>query len=176
MVRDTKLRMSIGSDIIERLQKLGHQCRKASEHKNNAYELRHITLRVDDGHQITFDFSHPNWIVRRHLNRRAGTCWEEVDSTCWEVDAMDVDLVRVSTYGKMCVDINREISELLDQVEVQVNLIEDPIYCPKCEHCGETGCCGYIGFLEKHVRGKTDCIHEDAILDDLIKFLKEEDA
>lgn len=43
-------------------------------------------------------------------------------------------------------------------------------YCPICDHCGETGCCGVACFLEKHVRGKTNCIHEDQIIDEIEEF------
>lgn len=40
-------------------------------------------------------------------------------------------------------------------------------YCEKCGHCGEIGCCGITTFLENHVRGKTDCMYEDEIIDEI---------
>ena len=43
-------------------------------------------------------------------------------------------------------------------------------YCPVCGHCGETGCCGVKCFLEEHVRGKTNCMHEDQIIDEIEEF------
>ena len=46
------------------------------------------------------------------------------------------------------------------------------LYCPKCGHCGEIGCCGIAGFLEKHVRGKTDCPYEEEILDEMIEMFE----
>ena len=45
-------------------------------------------------------------------------------------------------------------------------------YCPVCGHCGETGCCGVACFLEQHVRGKTDCMHEDQIIDEIEEFFE----
>lgn len=51
-----------------------------------------------------------------------------------------------------------------------INELEEDIpspYCKKCGHCGEIGCCGITTFLENHVRGKTDCMYEDEILDEI---------
>lgn len=45
-------------------------------------------------------------------------------------------------------------------------------YCPVCGHCGELGCCGIETFLENHVRGKTDCWYEDAIIDEIEEFFE----
>lgn len=44
---------------------------------------------------------------------------------------------------------------------------DDPIYCPVCSHCGDTCCCGIEGFLEHHIEGKTGCLYEKEILDDI---------
>lgn len=52
------------------------------------------------------------------------------------------------------------------ELEVPEDDIPSP-YCEKCGHCGEIGCCGIRVFLENHVRGKTDCMYEDEILDEI---------
>lgn len=41
-------------------------------------------------------------------------------------------------------------------------------YCEICGHCGYTDCCGIIGFLNEHVKGKTNCKHEEQIIEELI--------
>lgn len=45
-------------------------------------------------------------------------------------------------------------------------------YCEKCCHCGEIGCCGIKSFLEEHARGKTDCMYEDEILDEIEEWFE----
>ena len=45
------------------------------------------------------------------------------------------------------------------------------IYCPKCGHCGEIGCCGVETFFNNHVRGKTDCLYEEEIISEIIEML-----
>jgi len=46
---------------------------------------------------------------------------------------------------------------------------DDPVdmYCPVCGGCGFIGCCGVEEFLEKHVRGKTNCRHEGQFIDEI---------
>ena len=41
-------------------------------------------------------------------------------------------------------------------------------YCKICGHCGYIDCCGIIGFLDKHVKGKTNCEHEEQIIKEMI--------
>ena len=36
-------------------------------------------------------------------------------------------------------------------------------YCEVCGTCGYIGCCGVDNFLEKHVKGKTNCLEEGMI-------------
>ncbi len=48
---------------------------------------------------------------------------------------------------------------------------EDIYYCPKCGHCGFIECCGITEFLKKHVEGKTDCLREAEVLNDLITLI-----
>lgn len=51
-------------------------------------------------------------------------------------------------------------------------------YCAGCGGCGEVGCDGIEGFLVKHVRGKTDCMHEESFIRDIIEtyeYLKTHD-
>ena len=46
--------------------------------------------------------------------------------------------------------------------------LEEDIYCRECQGCGEVGCDGIRSFLEAHVRGKTNCLHEDSFIDDIL--------
>lgn len=50
----------------------------------------------------------------------------------------------------------------------------DP-YCKKCGGCGYIGCCGIRNFIEKHVRGKTDCANEDVFLSEIIDTIEDTD-
>jgi len=43
-------------------------------------------------------------------------------------------------------------------------------YCEVCGGCGCIGCCGIKRFLEKHVRGKTDCKNEDSFIEEIISY------
>lgn len=52
---------------------------------------------------------------------------------------------------------------------------ENP-YCNKCGGCGFIGCCGVRDFLEKHVRGKTDCKLEGIFIDEIIDNYDEENS
>lgn len=49
----------------------------------------------------------------------------------------------------------------------------DP-YCNKCGGCGFIGCCGITEFLDKHVKGKTDCQEEDMFLQEIIMYVNGE--
>ena len=40
-------------------------------------------------------------------------------------------------------------------------------YCPTCDGCGEIQCDGVASFLEKHVRGKTNCSEENSFIDQI---------
>lgn len=51
---------------------------------------------------------------------------------------------------------------------------EEDIYCKVCGGCGEVGCDGIKSFLEKHVRGKTDCLYEDSFINDIEEFYNRE--
>jgi hypothetical protein len=53
--------------------------------------------------------------------------------------------------------------------------IESP-YCEVCGTCGEIGCCGIEGFINAHIKGKTNCKNEDIIireLEDLCNYKNE---
>mgnify|MGYP001613220012 FL=1 len=56
-------------------------------------------------------------------------------------------------------------------------LDEDPagIYCEKCNGCGEVGCDGIETFIDKHIRGKTNCQYEESYLTDIINIYEYED-
>lgn len=173
MSRDTKLRMSIDPKIVARLDEMKSQVDKILEHKVNKSELSKFKFAIPDSTDyIKFDFF-GLWSVGRYI--KTDTIWEKQDENGWQISKGLDDKIEITTFGKMAVDINREIEDFLTQVQIQIDLIEDPVYCPVCEHCGETGCCGFIDFLEKHVRGKTNCIHEEKILNDLEEWIKEED-
>jgi hypothetical protein len=50
---------------------------------------------------------------------------------------------------------------------------DDEIYCKVCGGCGYVDCCGVRDFLEKHVRGKTDCLNEGGFIEDIIMYLED---
>jgi len=61
-----------------------------------------------------------------------------------------------------------------DEVKPQiVSIDEDSLYCPTCGGCGYIGCCGVRDFLEKHVKGKTDCPQEAIFIDEMIRHFEE---
>lgn len=176
MARDTKLRMSIDQRIIDKMDEWLPIVQDKTRGRYNALRLQEIILPCRDGTGDTIIVSFwGGWEITRYHKIEGWN--KEQDENGWHLyrEPKHMTNVRIETFGKMTTDINREILELLDEIEAQVGLIEEPVYCPVCDHCGETGCCGFIGFLEKHVRGKTDCIYEDQILDDLEKWIKEED-
>ena len=43
-------------------------------------------------------------------------------------------------------------------------------YCEHCNGCGFLDCDGIEEFLEAHVRGKTNCKHEEEFIADIIDF------
>ena len=47
-----------------------------------------------------------------------------------------------------------------------------PVYCKYCGSCGEVGCCGIEKFLRTHVEGKTNCLHEGSMLNDIREAYK----
>ena len=55
-------------------------------------------------------------------------------------------------------------NELLQKIYGEEN--ESP-YCEICGHCGEIGCCGIESFIENHIKGKTNCKNESAIIEEI---------
>lgn len=47
----------------------------------------------------------------------------------------------------------------------------DP-YCPICGTCGYVGCCGIENWLEKHIKGKTNCTHEESMIEEIKDLYK----
>lgn len=47
----------------------------------------------------------------------------------------------------------------------------ESFYCDKCGGCGYIGCCGIRDFLEKHVKGKTDCPVEASFIAEIISYI-----
>jgi tyrosyl-tRNA synthetase len=56
----------------------------------------------------------------------------------------------------------------------EIEFVEDDpeIYCKECDGCGEVGCDGIETFLNKHVNGKTNCLHESSYLFDIIDIYR----
>lgn len=52
-------------------------------------------------------------------------------------------------------------------------LDESDFYCHICGTCGYIGCCGIRDFIEKHVRGKTNCLNEASMLDEIITTIED---
>ena len=48
--------------------------------------------------------------------------------------------------------------------------MEENPYCEICGHCGEIDCCGIENFIDKHIKGKTNCKNEDWIVQELISL------
>ena len=46
-------------------------------------------------------------------------------------------------------------------------------YCKECGGCGYIGCDGIRSFLEKHVKGKTDCSEEASFIAEIIEFVED---
>lgn len=45
--------------------------------------------------------------------------------------------------------------------------IEKSPYCEICGHCGDIGCCGISNFIDKHIKGKTNCKNEEIVISEL---------
>jgi len=60
------------------------------------------------------------------------------------------------------------------EVEEIQSSICDEIYCKTCGGCGEVGCDGIESFLNKHIKGKTDCLYEESYITDIIEFYKQD--
>lgn len=65
------------------------------------------------------------------------------------------------------------IKILEQKYNYRIDMEESP-YCEVCGHCGEIGCCGIRGFIEEHIKGKTNCKNEDGIVQDLISICEYE--
>ena len=52
----------------------------------------------------------------------------------------------------------------------------DSPYCHECKGCGEVGCDGIQTFLNKHVRGKTNCTYEESYIEDIVELYKHEEV
>ncbi len=61
---------------------------------------------------------------------------------------------------KLIINILQRIINKLDN---------DYPYCNTCRSCGITECCGIENFLYKHVKGKTNCLYEQDIIENIIE-------
>lgn len=78
-------------------------------------------------------------------------------------------------------DGDSEISHR-NRVNLDIESVEGPgdtehtsgetMYCDRCGGCGYIGCDGILGFLNKHVKGNTDCINEDIFIDEIIGYIE----
>lgn len=57
----------------------------------------------------------------------------------------------------------------------EVDMDAEGFYCIKCGGCGFIGCCGIRNFLEKHVKGKTDCNQEGIFIQEIIDYIENTD-
>ena len=65
------------------------------------------------------------------------------------------------------------MNEAEKNIREVTEFIFDNRYCPECSHCGILECCGIENFLDTHVKGKTDCLHEEEIIEELKQIIKE---
>lgn len=168
MARDTKLRMSIEQDIVELLDEFKKRIDVVTDGVDDAYKIKQIRLGVPDSTDyLLFDFNY--WLVRRCKEK----CdeFDRIAEDGWEI-TKENGSIKITTFGKMNVDINREIAEQLVIVESQIDKIEDYL----CANVKNYNLDRFVEFLEKYVRGKTDCPGESVILDDLEDWLKVENA
>ena len=49
-------------------------------------------------------------------------------------------------------------------------------YCKTCGGCGYIGCDGIRSFLEKHVKGKTNCSEESSFIAEIIEFVEDHET
>lgn len=54
-----------------------------------------------------------------------------------------------------------------------INLLQDDTYCSVCGSCGITDCCGIDSFLDNHIKGKTNCLYEKDLIEDIKEKYKE---
>jgi len=52
-----------------------------------------------------------------------------------------------------------------------VNYVTVHPYCTVCGTCGYVMCCGVDEFLDKHVKGKTDCQYEATVISEIKWFV-----
>lgn len=58
-----------------------------------------------------------------------------------------------------------KIIHLLNKV---INWLQkDELICPTCNSCGFIDCCGVKDFLDNHIKGKTNCLYEEDIMNDI---------
>lgn len=56
----------------------------------------------------------------------------------------------------------------------EIEEYESP-YCEVCGTCGYIGCCGVDNFLEKHVKGKTNCKNESLMIEEISEYVNDSD-
>lgn len=54
-----------------------------------------------------------------------------------------------------------------------VEVEKESPYCDTCQGCGEVGCDGIERFIDKHVRGQTNCKYEESYIKDILQTYKD---
>ena len=61
----------------------------------------------------------------------------------------------------------------LTNMKKKKQIKDDSGYCSVCGGCGYVDCDGVEEFLNKHVKGKTNCLNESGFISDLIQHFEE---
>lgn len=63
------------------------------------------------------------------------------------------------------------IQELLDQIQLELDEVKNPSYCPKCNSCGITECCQpKCMYGEQHKADYRELLEENERLREALKF------
>ena len=60
----------------------------------------------------------------------------------------------------------------VEEIKDKIKDVDSP-YCEVCGGCGCMECCGLERFIEKHIKGKTNCKNEAGFIDDILWLFKE---
>ena len=171
MVRDTKLRMSIDPKIIETMATLQKKMEEKVEKIPNNYNLQSIPFR-DGKYDIVFTLHSWEWSIRRVIHNENWR-WGQ-DEECWTVQTDDPQ-IKITTYGKMCVDINREIFEFIDKVAPIIDSYSEAVLCSECGWNGDPdNIDGMLDFIDKHIVGKTGCRFETTAVRELRRLVEDD--
>ena len=63
----------------------------------------------------------------------------------------------------------------VEDYEEYIDEEDESPYCEVCGTCGYIGCCAVDNFLEKHVKGKTNCKNESLMIEEISKYVNDSD-